>query len=209
MKIYQYPFFYLFLAVTVLAFSGPANARIKCWTNQEGVKECGNNVPPEFAQKEHKEVSEQGVVMEEKERAKTEEELSEEKRLADIEAEETRKTEEQANKDKILMDTFSSVEDIEMTRDGKSAAIEAEIKTTNKRTEKIQAELDKRIEAAAAEERSGKAPEESLLQDIESLRRQIKNNESYIATKQADQAQIRESHELDITRFKDLKNIAE
>ena len=76
MKIYQYPLFYLFLAITVLAFSGPANARIKCWTNQEGVKECGNTVPPEFAQKEHKEVSEQGVVMEEKERAKTEEELT-------------------------------------------------------------------------------------------------------------------------------------
>lgn len=199
---------YIYLFITALAFSGVANARIVCWTNHEGVRECGNAIPPEFAQKQHEEISEQGMVLEEKERAKTAEEIAEEKRLADIEAEKTRIAEEQAAKDKILLDTFSSIDDIEMTRDGKISAIDATIKATNKRTEKIQADLDKRIEAAAAEERAGKAPPESLLEDIESLRRQISNNANYIETKQQEQEQIRAGYELDIERFKKLKNIS-
>lgn len=206
MKVYRRTLFYLFLSITALVLPSQAHARIKCWTNNEGVRECGNAVPPEFAQKSHKEISKHGLVMEEQERAKTEEELAEEKRLAAIEAEETRKAEEQAKQDKILLDTFSSVDDIEMTRDGKIAAIESSIKHTNKRSKKIQIDLDKRIQTAAAEERAGKAPSESLLKDIESLRRQIKNNESYITKKRAEQTQVREEYAIDIARFNELKN---
>jgi len=205
MKVYRHTLFYIFLSITALALPSQAHARIKCWTNNEGVRECGNVVPPEFAQKSHKEISKHGLVREELERAKTEEELAEEERLVAIEAEEARKAEEQAKQDKILLDTFSSVDDIEMTRDGKIAAIESSIKHTNKRSEKIQIDLDKRIQAAAAEERAGKAPSESLLKDIEALRRQIKNNEAYITKKRAEQAQVREEYAIDITRFNKLK----
>jgi hypothetical protein len=205
MKVYQRTLFYLFLSITALVLPNQAHAGIKCWTNNEGVKECGNVVPPEFSQKGHKEVSKHGLVREEQERVKTEEELAEEKRLAAIEAEEARKAEERSKQDKILLDTFSNVDDIEMTRDGKIAAIESSIKLTNKRSEKIQIDLDKRIEAAAAEERAGKTPPESLLKDIDSLRRQIKNNESYIAKKRAEQTQVREDYALDIARFNELK----
>ena len=40
-------------ALSGLTLSGTAQARMKCWTNNEGVRECGNSIPPEFAQKEH------------------------------------------------------------------------------------------------------------------------------------------------------------
>jgi hypothetical protein len=85
------------------------------------------------------------------------------------------------------------------------AAIESSIKHTNKRSEKIQTDLDKRIQKAADQERAGKAPSEALLKDIESLRRQIKNNESYIAKKRAEQEQVREDYAIDIARFNKLK----
>jgi small-conductance mechanosensitive channel len=209
MKTHQSNLFYLVLTILVLVLPSQAHGRIKCWTNNEGVKECGNVIPPEYAQKGHEEVSDQGVVVEEQERAKTEEELAEEKRLADIKAEETRKAEAQAKQDKMLMDTFSSIDDIEMTRDGKIAAIESSVKLTNTRNEKIQTDLDKRIEAAAVEERAGKTPSESLLKDIESLRRQIKNNEAYITKKRAEQEQLRADYALDIARFNKLKPGAE
>ena len=57
----------------------PASARIKCWTNSEGVRECGNVVPPEYAQKGHREMSNQGIMIKEVARAKTPEELSRER----------------------------------------------------------------------------------------------------------------------------------
>ena len=53
----------------------PAEAAIKCWTNKDGVRECGNVVPPEFAQQGHDEVSSGGVTRESTRRAKSLEEL--------------------------------------------------------------------------------------------------------------------------------------
>ena len=54
--------------VLLTTISGPASARFKCWTNHEGVRECGEKVPPEFAQQGHQEMSKQGVVVGKKER---------------------------------------------------------------------------------------------------------------------------------------------
>ena len=43
------------LAVALLPL--PASAGIKCWTNDDGVRECGNTVPPKYAQKAHRELT--------------------------------------------------------------------------------------------------------------------------------------------------------
>ena len=32
--------------LTGLSLGTPASAAIKCWTNNEGVRECGESVPP-------------------------------------------------------------------------------------------------------------------------------------------------------------------
>src|SRR5690606_9912608 len=113
----------LVTTMALVTLSIPAQARIVCWTNKEGVKECGDKVPPEYAQTDRQELNKQGLVVDEQERAKTDEELEEAKRNAELQAEKDRQSAEAAKRDKILLDTFSSVDDIEMTRDGKIAAI--------------------------------------------------------------------------------------
>lgn len=190
-----------------LTLSSVVQARMKCWTNNEGVRECGDTIPPEYAQKSHQELGKGGIVREETKRAKTAEELKEEERLAKIEAEKKKKEEEKRKQDQILLQTFSSVEDIERARDERVTALEASIKLTQARSEKIQADLNKRIQSAADDERSGKKPSEALLNDIDSLKRQLKNNESFIADKRAEQEEIKKSHAADIAHFKKLKGI--
>ena len=192
-----------FILVTV---SPPGHARMKCWTNNEGVMECGEKVPPEFAQKGHKELSRQGMVLEEKDRAKTKEELAEQERLAAIEAEKQKKIKEQARKDKILLNTFSNIDDMQMSRDGKIAAIESSISLSEKRSEKIQQDLDKRRAAAEKEELSGKAPNEELLKDIDSLQRQLNNNKTYISDKKQEIENIKSAYTADIDRFTKLRS---
>lgn len=193
--------------VLLLAVSNPASARIKCWTNNEGVRECGEKVPPEFAQKGHQELGSHGVVVEEKDRVKTKAELAEEKRQAELEAEQQRIAEEKAKQDRILLDTFTSVEDIEAIRDDKIAVIESSITLTKKRNEKTQEDLDKRIEAAAAAERAGNAPNEALLEDIKVLRARIKNNNEFIEERLREQESVKADAEVDINRFKTLKGL--
>ena len=193
--------------VLLTTMSGPVSARFKCWTNHEGVRECGEKVPPEFAQKGHQEMSKQGVVVGNKERAKTKEELAEEAHLAKIAAEEQKAEAMKAKQDKILLDTFTSVSDIETVRDDKLAVIESSITLTKKRTEKTQEDQDERIQAAAAAERAGNAPDEALLKDIEDLRSRIKNNDVFIAGKRKEQEEVKADAAADIERYKRLKGL--
>lgn len=190
------------LSLTVLSL--PAQARIKCWENSDGVRECGEKVPPEYAQKSHKEISSQGVTVGESARARTKEEIAEDERLAAIQAEEDRKQAEKDKLDKILLDTYSNTDDIQMTSDGKIAALDSTIKLANKRNEKIQANLYKRTATAAEEELAGKQPPEDLLKDIQSLQRQIKNNDKFVVDKRLEQEAIKKEYADKIVHFKEL-----
>ena len=68
----------LFLLAMLLLSATAAQAKFKCWTNNEGVKECGNAVPPEYAQQGHEVMNKHGVARESK-KAKTLEELTQER----------------------------------------------------------------------------------------------------------------------------------
>ncbi|MFT5349707.1 MAG: hypothetical protein ACI909_000425 [Planctomycetota bacterium] len=193
--------------ILLLMLSSPAHARFKCWTNNEGIRECGETVPPEYAQKGHQELSEQGMVLEKKDRAKTEEELAEDARQAEIAVAQKKIQDEQMLQDKILLDTFVSIADIEAGRDDKLTVIESDITLTNKRNEKTQEDLDKRIEAAAKAELGGNAPNEALLKDIDLLRTRIENNNAFIENKSKEHDAVKAAADEDIVRFKRLKGL--
>ena len=197
----------------LLTLAWPANniaaegARMKCWVNHEGIHECGNRVPPEYIQQGYLEIDKEGIVREIKERAKTPAELAEARRLAALEAAEQKQKEEQQAKNRVLLQTFSSVSDIERARDDRVTALEAAIKLVGIRNENIRLNLNEHIKKAADSQRMGQTPAPTLLEDIEALRRQIKNNSRFIDEKRVEQEQIRQAHALDIERYKRLKGI--
>jgi len=197
----------LYIMAALLGFisSNSAMAGIKCWTNSEGVRECGDRVPPEYAQQGYKEISEQGIVVDEKERALTDEEIAEIKRQREREQEQRRRQMEEERHDTILLQTFSNEEDIITARNDKIQAMDAQIKLAESRIAKLRDDLEKRLDQAAASERAGKQPSKELLEDIESLRRQIRTNEEFIAETRADQERIRAQYDADLQRFRELK----
>jgi hypothetical protein len=67
------------MMLSAMVFASTANAGIKCWKNHEGVRECGNVVPPEFAQEGHEEKSKSGRTIGAQGRARSAEELAAEK----------------------------------------------------------------------------------------------------------------------------------
>jgi len=181
------------------------SGRLICWTNNEGVRECGDRIPPEYAQQEHQELSKKGTVIKETDAPKTEEELAKEKEEAAAAEEEARLAKESALQDKILLDTFTSVEDIESARDGKLKTLDSTITLAEKRDTKMQAELDKKVNQAASAEREGKTPPAHLQDDIESLKRQINTNNELITNTHKEQEDVKAKYEKDIQRFKELK----
>lgn len=197
----------------LLALAWPVNnmaaegARMKCWVNHEGIHECGNRVPPEYIQQGYLEIDKEGIVRKIKERAKTPAELAEARRLAALEAEEQKQKEEKQARNRVLLQTFSSVSDIERARDDRVTALEAAIKLVGIRNENIRLNLNEHIKKAADSQRMGQTPAPALLEDIEALRRQIRNNSRFIDKKRVEQEQIRQAHALDIERYKRLKGI--
>ena len=198
--------FLVLIFICTLSINSQA-AKIKCWTNKEGVRECGTTIPPEYVQQGYEEVNEQGRTVSETDRAKTKEEIAEEKRLAEIERQKKEAEEEQARKDQILLDIYTEVADIEKARDDNVNVIQSRITLTQTRVEKTTADLDKRIQSAAAAERSGKKPDEQLLKDIEDLRQRIKNDEQFIKDRESEIEGIKASYNKDIERFKELKHM--
>ena len=195
------------LAAGLLVFALPAGAAtsIKCWTNKQGVRECGTSVPPEYSQEGHEVLNSQGMVIKKEGRAKTPEELQEEARKAAEKKKQALKAQEAERRDKILLATFASVSDIERLRDEQIKAVDSIINVTKARDQKIQQDLDQRIKAAASVERAGKKPSAELLAEIKSLRDQIARNQNYIETQQQEKQKIQQQYDDKIARFKELK----
>ena len=156
--------------VTLVTLSAPASAKIVCWKNKDGVRECGNAVPPEYAQQSIERKSSMGLTVEKTERARTEEELArhreemERKRLEDAEAK--RIAAERHRRDTVLLQTFTTEEDLRLARDGKVAALDSRIKHSQRLVEKLEQNHTDMQGEAATLERGGKKVPDDLQQKI-------------------------------------------
>jgi len=199
----------LVLAGLMLAgISTPAPAGIKCWTNSEGVRECGNAVPPEYAQKGHQEISKSGIRVTEHQGAKSPEELEAERIRQKQEAERRQiakeKRAKQLAQDQVLRRTFSSEDELTLARDGKIAVIESRIKLAENRTGRLQANLEKLQDQAAQQERAGKAVSDKLAKEIDRAKRRLDDNLAYIQARRKDQDNLRSQFDADLARFRAL-----
>lgn len=195
------------LGVSAFLLSQPVfAAKFKCWTNKEGVKECGSVVPPEYSQQRIETRGDSGRVIEVKERAKTKAELAEIDRLAKLKEIEDAKIAEQKKKDDILLKTFTRERDINMLRDSKINVIEGIITVTNSNNKALTIKLEKLQKKAANTERRGKKPPANILEDIKSIENSIGKNKKSINSKREEQKIIRAKFAKDLQRFRTLKN---
>jgi hypothetical protein len=199
----------LLLLPPLLLISYNAAAKIVCWTNDEGIRECGNAVPPEYAQKEVRTINERGRTTEVKERAKTPEELAaeqarlaEEKRLAE---EEEERNKAQENYDRVLLSTYLSEEDIIRSRNRQSASFDATIEITRITIDKLNEKLQAEKKKAANYERQGKELSERMQQDIDTLQEQIDAKNNFIQSKEEEKRKLHQQYEADMDRFRELK----
>ncbi len=190
------------------AASGKAGGgRIKCWHNKDGVRECGNVVPPEYAQQGSETKDSFGVTVGETGRAKTLEELEAERAAGKAKEQEAEAVKKRAAQDRVLLDTFTTEDDMVLTRDGQIAHRESQIHLVESHIEKLQKNLDQMIERAAEIERRGEKPAPDVVKNIDDVRAQITENHKFIDTKHHEQDVIRARFDADIARFRELKGI--
>lgn len=193
------------LAVLPFLVISPAEAGIKCWKNKDGVRECGDTVPPEYAQQGHETKDARGLTVGKTERAKSIEELEAEREAAVDAQKAAVEAKKRAALDRVLLDTFASEDDLVLTRDGQIAHLDSQIGLTSSHNEKLEKNLVQMMERAADVERRGENPSEDLLANIASVRGQIDDNQVFIDTKAQEQEEIRQRFDTDIARFRELK----
>lgn len=182
-------------------------ANIKCWNNKDGVRECGAMVPPEYAQQRVEVVNDKGQVIKVLPRALTAKEL-EAARLAELEKKKQERREiEKKRQDMILLRTFTTERDLELSRKSKVDAIKGIIEITSSNTKTLRKNLRELQKKAADYERGGERVPASLLEDMSSLKSQIKDNEGFVAKKQQAIINLEKKYDSDLNRYRELKKV--
>ena len=191
----------------------PAAAGIKCWRNDDGVRECGQSVPPEYAQKGHDEMTDMGVTVSRTARAKSKEELrirrEEEVRTAAIRADEARKTRERQIKDRVLLSTFTTEKELAAAHEGQVAAIDIRIGHTEKILKQLQRSLKELRSQAAKMERSGKSITPAIQDKIAKLGQRLRDRNTFIDGRRLQKAELAAQFSEDLDRYRQLKGISE
>lgn len=206
-KLFLSPLKLTSLTLVTIFISQPVMAagKIKCWRNNEGTRECGTYVPPEFSQKRTETRNESGRVIEVEKRAKNKAELAEIARQEELKKIEDAKLAEQKKKDDILLKTFSTERDINMLRDSKINVIEGILTVTNSNNKALRKKLEIIQKRAANIERRGKTPSKNILSDINAIEARLNKNIKSIEVKRTEQQEICKRFAEDMEHFRELK----
>jgi hypothetical protein len=195
--------------MSLLAATPLASAKIVCWKNRDGVRECGNAVPPEYAQQSVERKSKMGLTVEKTTRAKTEEELAADRidreRRAREERERRRIAAEKQRRDLVLLQTFTTEEDLRLARDGKVAALDSRIKHGRQLVLKLEENRSDMQGEAASLERGGKKVPDDLQRKISDLQQQIDKTQAEIGQREAEKVTVQAQFESDLARYRELK----
>lgn len=181
----------------ICCLTNTADANIKCWTNEDGVRECGNKIPPEYSQGASVKISRGGVIIGEAAAAKSLKTIQEEKE-ASIKAEESRKA------DQALLKTFSSTEDLILARNRKVEQIDREIILLESRIIKLEENLQKVRLRMDANKKEALLGDGDLDKNAQLILRQIRESQQFIKTKENERNDISIQFAQDIDRFNKL-----
>jgi hypothetical protein len=188
------------------AVEAAKSKKIKCWTNKDGVRECGNILPPEYAQQGHEEINERGLTIKTNQRAKTPEEIEAHRQEQERLEAQRKLDEEQAKRDRILLATYATEYDMRLAHKGKVASVDSQITHAEHLVKKLKERLVELIQDAASQERNGKEVSEETLTKIGNVKQQITEQKGFIKNREQEKALINARFEDELAHFRRLKS---
>jgi uncharacterized DUF497 family protein len=194
------------LVVLALPFNTLAGKLYK-WVDDKGQTHYSQTIPPSDAHRARSHLDKHGVTVEEVDAAKTEEQLRQEAEQARLRREQQRLVEEQQAQDRVLLRTFRSADDIQMTRDGQLQAVDTSIRVTQANIKRLKTTLEEMQHDAAKRELRGARVPKKLLEDINAKRQALKSAYASIVEREHDKNRIRQAFARDLKRFSELKKL--
>lgn len=195
----------IILVLTAHSAAASGGKRLYRWVDEQGNVHYSDQVPADQSRPEKSILNERGMTVDKIEAAKTAEQIAEEKRQQRLAEEQRRKDEEQAAYDRVLLNTFHSEADIIHARDSKITALENLILISQNALKQLEHKQRNLVQRAADAERSGQAVPQEVTEEIEEIRKQMRETNEYIAQKRVEQEGIRKQYEHDIQRYRTIK----
>jgi len=193
------------VAVSLTTLSPGADARLYKWTDEDGNVFYSDKIPPEQSDKRHQILDQRGIVRKNVRRAKTPEEIEQERREQRLQAERERAEREQAVRDQILLETFATERDLVMARDDRLQSVDSAISLASKTLQEVESrwsELDTQMRTL----QSSKQPiPGNLAIDHRRLTDQLDSHRKVLASRREERDNIAGQFEADLLRFRELR----
>jgi len=189
--------------IATLSVSTPAMAKVYKWLDDKGVTHYGETIPAEYASKDRKTLNKAGVVVNTQDVP-----TPEERHAQQVEAEKT-KTEAAVARDKLrydksLTDSYSTVEEIELSRTRSLQQIESRIENVRSQLKAANRNLqDLQKDLLARSKKEGK-PAISLQDEVKIAEQQVARLQQTLDKQVAEKSAVDAKFDADKTRYKEL-----
>lgn len=193
---------------TAAAGAQQQNQKLYRWVDRDGIVHYGDSIPAEYAELERQVVNEHGITVGVMQAKKTEAQLAEEQRLAELKKEE----ELQRRADQALLATYLTVDEILMHRDRRVELFQAQARVTELYLRNLQRRLDSLREDASKYRPYSDDPDAPLIDpdlaaDLATTTDTINRHQANLARFRDDEQNIVARFDGDIDRFKQLKGL--
>ncbi|MGH8307490.1 MAG: DUF4124 domain-containing protein [Gammaproteobacteria bacterium] len=196
-------------AVLAITFAAGALAQDKTpklykWVDKNGVVHYGSSIPPEYANQQMDVLNSEGITIKTLEVHKTPQQVVQDKNAEATAAEKTKQEQQQKATDQMLLDTYTSVADIEHDRDSRLAGISSQVNVINGAIAGLQSTLAE-YQARAKELTSAHKPiPASLKKSLDSTQQQLDTDKQLLFTQQQLKKSTQEQYTTYIKRFQQL-----
>lgn len=201
--------YYAMLTAALLAtatFDADAQQRYR-WVDENGSIRISDRIPPDAADKRVEVLNARGMVIrviEPKVELTAEQAAARDRDLAAA-AQAEADREAQAHRDRMLLDSYTTVEDLTRSRDNRVSALEAQILVSRDALaahEQHLLELDAQAERVRA---AGNPVPDELTARIADTQAKLEATAEFVETRVAEQQEIRAQFDADIARFQELR----
>ncbi|MDD2721161.1 MAG: DUF4124 domain-containing protein [Gallionella sp.] len=193
----------LIALLSIAAICPSASAKTYKWVDDHGVTHIEQTIPPEYANKDRKTLNKSGTVVRSEDVLTAEERRAKESEAAKSKAE-SDAVRDQKRHDKSLISTYSSIDEIELSRqrniqqlETRIAGIQAKLKITSAKLAGLAADFESRKKA-------GQKIPGSLYDDLSETQNQLNRLKLDLDKYNAEKQQVDARFEADKVRYREL-----
>ena len=206
MKAHKYALLFaaLLLALGGVAHAGTSKTKLYKWVDRDGVVHYGSSVPPEYASQQSEQLNSQGAVISTTAAQKTPEQLAADAKAKQLADQQAAAAAAAKARDKSLLDTFTSVADMERDRDNKLSAIDAQINVLSGSITAAQNTLAEFQSRATELTAKNKPVPPDLQKHIDASKQQVVLDQQQLLQQDKYKQQTADQYTADIARYKQL-----